>query len=53
MPEHVSAEHDMTITDYRNFDLLITRAGERYPTFAAYAPAGRVSVVFDLPRMNR
>ena len=29
----------MTITDYRNFDLLITRAGERYRAFVVEAPA--------------
>ncbi len=39
----------MTITDYRNFDLLITRAGERYRAFVVDAPAGEASVVFDLP----
>jgi hypothetical protein len=30
----------MTITDYRNFDLLITGAGERYRAFVVDAPAG-------------
>lgn len=39
----------MTITDYRNFDLLITRAGERYRAFVVDAPAGEDSVVFDPP----
>ena len=42
----------MTTTDYRNFDLLITRAGERYRAFVVDAPAGEDSVVFDLPRVN-
>lgn len=42
----------MTITTYRNFDLLITRAGERYRAFVVDAPAGRVSVIFGLPRVN-
>ena len=31
----------MTITDYRNFDLLIARAGDRYRAFVVDAPAGR------------
>lgn len=35
-----------------NFDLLLTRAGEHYRAFVVDAPAGRVSVVFDLPRVN-
>ena len=39
----------MTITDYRNFDLLITRAGARYRAFVVDAPAGEASVLFDLP----
>ena len=39
----------MTITDYRNFDLLITRAGDRYRAFVLESPAGEASVVFDLP----
>jgi hypothetical protein len=39
----------MTINDYRNFDLLITRAGDRYRAFVVDAPAGDASVVFDLP----
>ncbi|WP_343425586.1 ATP-binding protein, partial [Candidatus Amarolinea dominans] len=39
----------MTTTDYRNFDLLIARAGERYRAFVVDAPAGEASVVFDLP----
>lgn len=42
----------MTITDYRNFDLLIARAGERSRAFVVDAPAGEVSVIFDLPRVN-
>ena len=42
----------MTITDYRNFDLLITRAGEHYRAFVVDAPAGEASIVFDLPRVN-
>lgn len=32
----------MSIADYRNFDLLITRAGERYRAFVVDAPAGAV-----------
>ena len=39
----------MTPTTYRNFDLLLTRAGERYRAFVVDAPAGEDSVVFDLP----
>ena len=39
----------MNITDYRNFDLLITRAGDHYRAFVVDAPAGEASVVFDLP----
>ena len=42
----------MTITAYRNFDLLIPRAGERYRAFVVEAPAGGVSVVFPLLRVN-
>ena len=30
----------MTITDYRNFDLLIARAGERCRAVVVNAPAG-------------
>ena len=34
----------MTITDYRNFDLLITRAGERYrPSWWMRRPARTAS----------
>ena len=39
----------MTISNYRNFDLLITRAGERYRAFVVDSPAGEASVLFDLP----
>lgn len=39
----------MTITDYRNFDLLIARSGDRYRAFVMDAPAGEASVIFDLP----
>lgn len=39
----------MTITDYRNFDVLIARAGEGYRSFVVDAPAGEGSVLFDLP----
>ena len=39
----------MTIPAYRNFDLLLARAGERYRAFVVDAPAGEASVVFDLP----
>ena len=39
----------MTITDYRNFDLLITRAGDRYRAFVVDAPEGEASVIFDAP----
>ena len=38
----------MTITDYRNFDLLITRAGARYRAFVVEAAAGE-STSFDRP----
>lgn len=48
-PYNQRHEPSMTITDYRNFDLLITRAGERYRAFVVDAPAGEDSVVFDLP----
>lgn len=37
------------ITAYRNFDLLITRAGERYKAIVTDAPAGEESVLFDPP----
>ena len=40
----------MTLTTYRNFDLLLTRAGERYRAFVVDAPAGEDSVIFDPPR---
>ena len=39
----------MNITDYRNFDLLIACAGDRYRAFVVDAPAGEASVIFDLP----
>ncbi len=39
----------MAIIDYRNFDLLITRAGDHYRAFVVDAPAGEGSVLFDLP----
>ncbi len=39
----------MPITDYRNFDLLITRSGDRYRAFVVDAPAGEASVIFDPP----
>jgi len=39
----------VTVTDYRNFDLLVTRAGERYRAFVVDAPAGEASIVFDPP----
>ena len=39
----------MIITDYRNFDLPITRAGQRYRAFVVDASASEVSVVYDLP----
>jgi hypothetical protein len=39
----------MAITTYRNFDLLITRAGPHYRAFVVDAPAGEASVLFDLP----
>lgn len=38
----------MTITIFRNFDLLITRAGERYRAFVVEAAAGE-STSFDRP----
>ena len=37
------------ITAYRNFDLLITRAGERYKAIVTDAPAGEESILFDPP----
>ena len=36
----------MTITDYRNFDLLITRAGERYRAFVVDVSTRESSPVF-------
>ena len=43
----------MTITDYRNFDVLIASAGDRdsshYRAFVVDAPAGEANVQFDLP----
>jgi WD40 repeat protein len=37
------------LTDYRNFDLLISRAGRQYRAFVVDAPAGEASILFDLP----
>lgn len=34
---------------YRNFDLLITRAGDRYRALVVDAPGGDVDIFFDLP----
>ncbi|MBM4461292.1 MAG: CHAT domain-containing protein, partial [Chloroflexi bacterium] len=39
----------MTLTTYRNFDLLLTRAGARYRAIVVDAPAGEESVLFDPP----
>ena len=39
----------MAITDYRDFDLLITRAGDQYRAFVVTAPAGEASVTFPPP----
>lgn len=39
----------MTLTDYRNFDLLITRSGDKYKAIVVDAPAGDASALFDLP----
>ena len=39
----------MTITNYRNFDLLITRSGDRYRAFVVDAPGGDANITFDLP----
>lgn len=39
----------MTLTTYRNFDLLLTRAGARYKAIVVEAPAGEESVLFDPP----
>ena len=36
----------MTLTDYRNFDLLITRAGERYRAIVMDASTRKSSPVF-------
>ena len=36
----------MVITTYRNFDLLLTRAGERYRSFVVDAPTRESSLVF-------
>ena len=43
----------VTITDYRNFDLLITRAGDRYRAFVVDAPEGEASVLFHLAQVNQ
>lgn len=42
----------MTLTTYHNFDLLLTRAGERYKAIVVDARAGEESIVFDLPKVN-
>lgn len=42
----------MTVTDYRNFDLLIARAGDRYRAFVVDAP-DTSSVTVSWPRMLR
>ena len=42
----------MTITDYRNFDLLITRADARHKAIVVDAPAGEVRSGFDLNKGN-
>jgi WD40 repeat protein len=39
----------MAITSYRNFDLLITRAGASYKAIVVDAPAGDADILFDLP----
>ncbi|QLQ06714.1 MAG: hypothetical protein HZY76_12135 [Anaerolineae bacterium] len=39
----------MTLTTYHNFDLLLTRSGERYKAIVVDAPAGEESVLFDPP----
>lgn len=39
----------MTLTDFRNFDLLITRSGDKYKAIVVDAPAGDASVLFDPP----
>ena len=42
----------MTLTTYRNFDLLLTRAGARYKAIVVDAPAAMVRLGFDLRRVN-
>lgn len=42
----------MTITTYRNFDLLITRAGERYRAFVVKALASENSGVSYVLKVN-
>lgn len=42
----------MTITTYRNFDLLLTRAGARCKAIVVDAPAGEVRLGFDLCKGN-
>lgn len=37
---------------YRNFDLLITRAGDRYRALVVDAPGGDADIFFDLPRCS-
>lgn len=37
------------IATYHNFDLLLTRAGERYKAIVVDAPEGEASALFDLP----
>ncbi len=41
----------MTVGEYRNFDLLLTRDGERFRAVVVDAPAGEGSVVFDPPTL--
>ena len=42
----------MTITTYRNFDLLITSAGARDKAIVVDAAAGMVRLGFDLREVN-
>ena len=45
----MTGESPPPITNYYNFDLLITRAGDRYRAFVVDAPAGEASVTFGRP----
>jgi hypothetical protein len=43
----------VTITDYRNFDPLMTRIGKRYRAFVVDALARDASALCDLPEVSQ